>query len=34
MYTLRSQVSDKLFEKYIEEELKELQEFKTYFVER
>lgn len=31
---LRSQVGDKLFEKYIEEELKALQKFKTYFLER
>ncbi|HET9136829.1 MAG TPA: hypothetical protein VFO76_09335, partial [Candidatus Kapabacteria bacterium] len=31
---LRSQVGDKLFEKYVEEELKELQEFKAYFLER
>lgn len=31
---LRSQVGDKLFDKYVEEELKELQEFKTYFLER
>ncbi len=32
--SLRPQVGDILFEKYIEEELKELQEFKTYFLER
>jgi serine/threonine protein kinase len=31
---LRSQVGDKLFDKYVEEELKELEEFKTYFLER
>jgi serine/threonine protein kinase len=31
---LRSQVGDKLFERYLEEERKELTEFKKYFIER
>lgn len=31
---LRSQVGDKLFERYLEEERKELDEFKKYFIER
>lgn len=31
---LRSQVGDKVFEKYIELELKELAAFKKYFIER
>lgn len=31
---LRTQVGDKLFERYLEEEQKELQEFKKYFIER
>jgi serine/threonine protein kinase len=31
---LRSQVGDKLFDRYLEEERKELAEFKKYFIER
>lgn len=31
---LRSQVGDKLYDRYMDEELKELEEFKKYFIER